>query len=155
MKSQIRALAIAVGLLFSAASFAETPVTTAPAPAATTTAPATTTTAPVTHHVTTHHVTTHTAAPATTAPATHTAAPATTAPATHTAAPAKAKPSAMPTTAAAGGDPSKVWINAKSKTYHCFGTKYYGKTKAGEYLTEADAKAKGYHGIHGKACPSK
>lgn len=59
---------------------------------------------------------------------------------------------AMPTTAAAGGGDGKVWVNTKSKTYHCDGTKYYGKTKVGEYMTEADAKAKGNHADHGKAC---
>ena len=56
-----------------------------------------------------------------------------------------------PTTAAGGGD-GKVWVNTKSKTYHCEGTKFYGKTKTGEYMTEADAKAKGNHADHGKAC---
>ena len=59
---------------------------------------------------------------------------------------------AAPTAAAAGGGYGKVWVNTKSKTYHCEGTKFYGKTKAGEYLTEADAKAKGNHADHGKAC---
>jgi hypothetical protein len=58
----------------------------------------------------------------------------------------------MPTTAAAGGGADKVWVNPNSKTYHCFGTKYYGKTKAGEYMNEADAKTKGNHADHGKVC---
>lgn len=59
---------------------------------------------------------------------------------------------AMPTTAAAGGGAGKVWVNTKSKTYHCEGTKFYGKTKGGNYMTEADAKAAGNHADHGKAC---
>ena len=70
-----------------------------------------------------------------------------------------AKKSAIPadktgasTTAAVGGGDGKVWVNTKSKTYHCVGTKFYGKTKVGEYMTEADAKAKDNHPDHGKAC---
>lgn len=55
-------------------------------------------------------------------------------------------------TAAAGGGVGKVWVNEKSNTYHCQTDRYYGKTKTGAYMTEADAKAKGAHADHGKAC---
>ena len=72
--------------------------------------------------------------------------------------PAKATPPATKTTSttastapAAGGGAGKVWVNTDSKVYHCSGTKYYGKTKQGEYMTESAAKAAGAHADHGKA----
>ena len=68
-----------------------------------------------------------------------------------TPAPAKTAKSAAAAAAPGGGD-GKVWVNSKSKVYHCPGTKFYGKTKAGEYMSEADAKAKGNHANNKKAC---
>lgn len=63
-----------------------------------------------------------------------------------------AKAGAASTSVAAGGGTGKVWVNSASNVYHCFGSKFYGKTKAGAYMTEAEAKAKGGHADHGKAC---
>jgi hypothetical protein len=54
--------------------------------------------------------------------------------------------------AAAGGGAGKVWVNTDSKVYHCSGTRYYGKTKTGEYMSESEAKSKGNRADHNKAC---
>jgi len=53
----------------------------------------------------------------------------------------------------AKGDPNvKVWVNTKSGVYHCPGTKWYGKSKEGKYMTQKEAQEKGYHPSHHKVC---
>lgn len=47
---------------------------------------------------------------------------------------------------------ARVWVNTSSHVYHCPGTRYYGATKAGRYMTEAEAKAGGNRPAGGKAC---
>jgi len=52
----------------------------------------------------------------------------------------------------AGNPMAKVWVNTDTGTYHCPGTRWYGKTQDGEYLTQKEAQDKGYHPAASRAC---
>jgi hypothetical protein len=54
---------------------------------------------------------------------------------------ASSAPSAQEIAAAKAS--GKVWVNTETRVYHK-GGRWYGKTKAGKFMTEADAKAAGY-----------
>ena len=51
------------------------------------------------------------------------------------------------------GNPSvKVWVNTASGVYHCPGTRWYGNTKRGEYMTQKEAQKKGNRPAYGRIC---
>jgi serine/threonine protein kinase len=52
----------------------------------------------------------------------------------------------------AGNPEVKVWVNTDSGTYHCPGTRWYGRTQVGEYMTQKQAQGKGYHPAAKRAC---
>src|SRR5207302_11378194 len=48
-------------------------------------------------------------------------------------------------TRAPGGGHGLVWVNTESHIYHKEGSRFYGKTKQGKYVSEADAIKEGDH----------
>jgi hypothetical protein len=66
--------------------------------------------------------------------------------------PPQAKPAQTSSPMQAGGGPGLVWVNTPSNVYHCYGTRFYGTTKSGRYMTEADARAAGARPDHNTPC---
>lgn len=57
------------------------------------------------------------------------------------------------TTAVLGGDPNtRVWANTRTRVYHCPETRWYGKTKSGEFMAQAEAERQGYKPEAGRVC---
>jgi hypothetical protein len=69
------------------------------------------------------------------------------------AAPASAATKGASTQAAAkapapGGGHGLVWVNSETHVYHKEGSRFYGTTKKGKYMTEAEATKEGDRAAH-------
>ena len=53
---------------------------------------------------------------------------------------------------AAGGGNGQVWVNLKTKVYHCQGDRWYGTSKDGQYMSESAAIAAGARASRNKTC---
>lgn len=56
-----------------------------------------------------------------------------------------------------GADPpdpteARVWVNLRSRVYHCPGSEYYGRTTRGEYMAEGAAVRAGHRPAGGRGC---
>jgi hypothetical protein len=61
--------------------------------------------------------------------------------------------SASAKTSTAPPGPGTVWVNTESGVYHYSNSQYYGKTKQGKYMSEADADKAGYHAAKNEKKP--
>jgi hypothetical protein len=53
-----------------------------------------------------------------------------------------ASPAPSPSPATRGG-PGMVWVSTDTRVYYREGSRFYGKTKNGKYMSEADARKEG------------
>jgi hypothetical protein len=63
-------------------------------------------------------------------------------------------PKAAPAPASMGTPAAgNVWVNLDTGVYHYSNSRYYGKTKSGKYMSEADAMKAGYHAAKNEKKP--
>ena len=54
--------------------------------------------------------------------------------------------------AGASAQSINVWVNTHSGVYHCPGSRYYGVTKAGQFMPEEAARTAGFRPAYGQPC---
>jgi competence protein ComEA len=79
--------------------------------------------------------------------------PAPSTPAPSQPAPASAAKPAPSAASQGTAGPGMVWVNTDSGVFHYSNSRYYGKTKVGKYLSEADALKAGYHAAENEKKP--
>ena len=67
---------------------------------------------------------------------------------------AQARPTTKPQAQSQGNSEVRVWVNTRSGVYHCPGTRWYGTTKNGVYMTQEEAQKRGFRPAYGKVCQS-
>jgi hypothetical protein len=67
-------------------------------------------------------------------------------------APVRARSTSLPAVRADTTLAVRVWVNTASGVYHCRGTRYYGTTKAGGFMSETEARAAGHRPAYGRPC---
>ncbi len=72
--------------------------------------------------------------------------------ATQDSAPVHARSTSLPAVRADTTVAVRVWVNTASGVYHCRGTRYYGATKAGGFMSETEARAAGHRPAYGRSC---
>src|SRR2546422_1718991 len=56
--------------------------------------------------------------------------------------------------AGASAQSISVWVNTHSGVYHCPGSRYYGVTKAGRFMSDETARTAGFRPAYGQPCGS-
>jgi hypothetical protein len=47
---------------------------------------------------------------------------------------------------------ARVWVNNITRIYHCPGSSYYGNTRSGEFMEEAQARGHGFRAVGSRGC---
>jgi hypothetical protein len=47
---------------------------------------------------------------------------------------------------------ARVWVNTNSGIYHCAGTRWYGRTKEGTFMTQLEVQQRGNRAAYGSVC---
>jgi hypothetical protein len=68
-------------------------------------------------------------------------------------APTPASKPAPPSASQGTPGPGTVWVNLDTGVYHYSNSRFYGKTKSGKYMPEADAVKAGYHAAKNEKKP--